>query len=303
MSNLILIFVSLVIGLLLQKVKTLPKETHVSLNVIILHVCLPALILISVPALTWESGLLSLVLVGWLIFATSYLFFSFLGKRLSWSASITGCLILTAGLGNTAFVGFPVVEAAYGARALKYAVLLDQTGTFLICSSFGIAVATMFSQGRVPKRELLKRVVVFPPFIAFAVALFLTSFGWAPSGMTKTILERLAGMLAPLALISVGLQLKVREVKQEWRLLTWGLGFKLLLAPVMIYTLYSFFDLPHEIFQIAVFEAAMGPMITASILAASYGLHPRLAGLMVGVGVPLSFLTLIFWYLILGRFS
>lgn len=275
MSNLILIFVSLIIGLLLQKVKTLPKETHVAINVIILHVCLPALTLISIPTLTWDPGLISLVLVGWLIFAASYVFFNWVGKHQGWSPSVIGCLILTAGLGNTAFVGFPVVEAAYGKEALKYAVLLDQTGTFLICSSFGIAVATMYSQGRVPKRELLKRVVVFPPFLAFAFALFLVSFGWTPEGISKTILERLAGMLAPLALISVGLQLKVREIHQEWKLLSWGLGFKLILSPLLIFTLYTLFDLPRDIFNIAVFEAAMAPMITASILAASYGLHPR----------------------------
>lgn len=296
MSNLILIFVSLLIGLLLQKVKTLPKDTYVAINIIILYVCLPAVTLISIPNLTWDPGLISLCLVGWLIFAASYLFFNQIGKKFGWGPNVTGCLILTAGLGNTAFVGFPLVEAAYGKEALKYAVLLDQMGTFLVCSSFGILVATLYSQGRVPKRELLKRVVVFPPFVAFALALLMVSFGWALEGVSKTILERLAGMLTPLALMSVGLQLRVREIRHEWKLLSWGLGFKLILSPLIIFTLYSLFDLPREIFQVAVFEAGMAPMITASILAASYGLHPRLAGLMVGVGVPLSFVTLTIWY-------
>jgi predicted permease len=45
-------------------------------------------------------------------------------------------------------------------------------------------------------------------------------------------------------------------------------------------------------------ETAMASNITASILAATYGLKPRLASMMVGYGIPISFLTLIFWYFV-----
>ena len=44
--------------------------------------------------------------------------------------------------------------------------------------------------------------------------------------------------------------------------------------------------------QVTIFEAASAPMITGSIVASEYGLDPDLSALMVGVGVPLSFLTL-----------
>jgi predicted permease len=46
-------------------------------------------------------------------------------------------------------------------------------------------------------------------------------------------------------------------------------------------------------------QSAMAPMITASILASNYGLKPKLSSMMVGVGIPLSFLSLAFWYWIL----
>ena len=44
--------------------------------------------------------------------------------------------------------------------------------------------------------------------------------------------------------------------------------------------------------NVTVFEAAMGPMIGASIVAMDHELDPPLLTLMVGVGIPLSFLTL-----------
>jgi predicted permease len=41
-------------------------------------------------------------------------------------------------------------------------------------------------------------------------------------------------------------------------------------------------------------------MITASILASSYGLKPKLSSMMIGFGIPISFITLIFWYFVLN---
>jgi predicted permease len=231
MSNLLILFVFLLIGILMQKLKTFPNEIHVFLNSLILHLFLPALIFISIPSIDWNPNMLSLT-----------------------------------------FVGLPIIEAAYGKEALKFAVVLDQTGTFLVCSSFGVWLSRHFSQGKVSRTELLKAVLLFPPFVAFGLSLLLASCGWSPSGMSLNLLEKLSFLLAPVALISVGLQLKYREIRHDWHLLLWGLGFKLIMAP----------------------------MLTSSILASSCGLHPRLAGLMVGVGVPVSFLTLSVWYQILN---
>jgi malate permease and related proteins len=56
-------------------------------------------------------------------------------------------------------------------------------------------------------------------------------------------------------------------------------------------------------FQVTVFEAAMAPMITGSIVAQEYGLDGELAALLVGVGIPISFLTLWAWFHLLARFG
>ena len=113
------------------------------------------------------------------------------------------------------------------------------------------------------------------------------------------MLERLAALLTPMALISVGLQLRWSEIHEELRYLLAGLSYKLLIAPLIILVTYSLANVDHNILRVAVLEAGMAPMITASILAASHQLRPRLAGMMVGVGVPLSFLTLGVWYYVL----
>lgn len=295
MTNLILLVLCLLIGVGLQYVKSLPKDTYLSLNSVILYVPLPALALLAIPRLQWELNLLSLCFVPWIMFALSFLFFSYLGKKLQWSDSVTGCLVITAGLGNTAFVGFPMIESYLGKEAVKYAIFLDQSGSFLIVSTVAVWVAALFASGELRKRDLARKIVFFPPFIAFTSALLLGFMGWQAEGPIEVILMRLESILMPLALISVGLQLRLKDIKTDLNYLSYGLCYKLVLFPFLIALLYRALGISGIIYQVSVLEAAMAPMITGSILAQSYGLHPRLAGSMLGLGVPLSFITVTVW--------
>lgn len=300
MTSLIILLVCLLLGIALGRIKALPANAHTTLGALILYVPLPAVCLLALPDLEWNLTLIPLALVTWIIFAMAYFLFNFLGRKFNWDQQLTGCLILTGGFCNSAFVGFPVIEALYGAEALKHAIFLDQSGSFLIVSSFGIWIALTYSSGKMRKRILFKKIILFPPFIAFILGLIGGLIGWRAEGSTREILERLASLLTPLALISVGLQLHWNEIRHELRYLIAGLSFKLIAAPLVIFVIYFFVGVEKNIFRVAVMESAMAPMITSSILAASHNLRPRLAGMMIGVGVPLSFITLGLWYTLLN---
>ena len=115
------------------------------------------------------------------------------------------------------------------------------------------------------------------------------------------LLKRVGATLVPIALVSVGYQLQLSHVRGSMQALTVGLAFKLVLGPSLILALFSAplgDTLP--VLRVTVFEAAMGPMIGASIVAMEHELDPPLVTLMVGVGIPLSFLTLPLWWYVLG---
>jgi malate permease and related proteins len=79
-----------------------------------------------------------------------------------------------------------------------------------------------------------------------------------------------------------------------------GWLFKLLVGPALILALFvGVLGASGEIMRITVFEAAMAPMIGAGIIAMQHDLDPPLVTLMVGIGIPVSFLTLpVWWYLL-----
>jgi predicted permease len=209
-------------------------------------------------------------------------------------------LMLTGSLGNTSFVGFPLLEALFGVGALSVGVLVDQPGTFLVAGTLGVATAAFFSGADVSAKKILRKVLSFPPFIALLLA-FAFRFMALPSE-AYTVLDRMGATLVPLALLSVGMQLHfdTEKIKANFKYLCWGLGFKLVLAPLCFIGLYvGLFQQRGESVLITLVESAMAPMITAGILAIEYDLDTDLASLMVGIGIPLSLLSVPAWAWIL----
>lgn len=297
MDNLLLIFLCLAIGLVLQKVKSFPANSYHVLNQFVICISLPAIAFYFIPEIKVDQSLLFPLAVAWITFVGSFIFFNILGKCFGWSRKLIGCLILTAGLGNTAFVGFPVIEALYGKEGIKTAIIIDQPGTFVILSTLGIATAAIYSKGKPNFSDILKKVFLFPPFVAFLLASIINLMDLHFIDTFQSVFQKLGSTVTPLALISVGLQLRVERKSKHWQFLFLGLGYKLMLLPALIYLLYvKVFEAKGIPIQISIIEAAMAPMITAAIVSASYGLKPRLSSMMIGFGIPISFITLAFWY-------
>jgi predicted permease len=115
----------------------------------------------------------------------------------------------------------------------------------------------------------------------------------------QAVLLKLGSIVTPLALLSVGLQLTFDRKSKHWKFLRLGLFYKLILAPFIILVLYVFILKQHsEAIKITLMEMAMAPMITGAILASTYGLKPKLSSMMIGFGIPISFVTLAVWYFI-----
>jgi predicted permease len=297
-TNLILLAVAFLAGILLRKTGRFPDSTPFALNGFVVHVSLPALTLLHIHRLQFDRTLLLTALMPWLFFGAAWAFFRVAGKVAGLPARTIGALILVAGLGNTSFVGLPMIEAWYGKEWLGVGVVADQLGSFLVLSTMGILTATAYSSGAATARELVRRVVLFPPFQALLLALLIRPVTY-PDAMVA-VLQKLGDTLTPLALASVGFQLRFRLSPGVARPLALGLLFKLLLAPAFIALLYVVvLRQGGPVIRVTIFEAAMAPMITAGIIAIDHDLDPPLVTLLLGVGIPLSFLTLAGWWWVL----
>jgi predicted permease len=295
MNNLILLIVCFALGVLLRQSRLLDADAPATLNRFIIYISLPALTLLYIHDLKISGDVVLVIAMAWIYFALAAGFFWLVGRWLALPRATVGALVLTGGLGNTSFFGLPMIEAYYGHAGLATGIVQDQLGSFLVLSTLGITVAGLYSSGRPTAGEIARRIVLFPPFIAMLVALVLIPLDYAP--WFGALLKRLGDTLAPLALVSVGFQLRLGHLAGNGGKLAIGLGFKLLLAPLLIYLFYVQLLGAHGLaMRVTLFEAAMPPMITAAILADEHDLDPQLATLMVALGLLISFVTLTGWW-------
>ena len=302
MTQLLLIPACLAIGFGLSRFVRAPDEWSRLFSKTVIWASFPALIACQLPALlasTELSWLLAIpISMAWIQFAIAGLLFWSLGSRLQLSRTTVGCLIMTVGLGNTSFVGFPLIQALHGEAGLRVALLIDQLGTFLALSTLGLVVASSYSGRSLRFNEILRRIFLFPPFAALCLTVLAWLFVPAVLDAGFSIFKIISLTLVPFALLAVGLQLNFeRSTWAKWRKpLGIGLTAKLLFVPTVFYLFYwQILEVRDLTSQVTILESAMAPMITGAIVAAEFGLEPRLASLMVSVGIPISLVSVPAW--------
>ncbi len=298
MANFILLGICFLLGIFLRKFSNIPDETPVVLNNFIIHISLPALTILYIHNVQISYKLLLPIAMAWLLFGMAIIFFRWIGSKMNWSRSIIGCMILVCGLGNTSFLGLPMIEIFFGKDGIPTGLIIDQLGSFLVLSTLGIFIASYYSGSDFNKRIILKRIFTFPPFISILIAIILLPFHYPQE--IVSVLEKLGSTLSPLALFSVGYQIRLTQFNSHKLELALGLLFKLILAPAVIYLIYYFIAQERDLtFNVTIFESAMPPMITAAIVATEFKLNKELATMLVGIGIVVSFLTLTLWWMVL----
>lgn len=294
-----ILFLLFILGIVAQLFPTLPKNIHRKINQFILFVPLPAIVLTKIPFLEITHEVIFPIASAWIIFFISAIYAYVFCKIFNYDRKTLACIILCCGLGNTSFVGYPFLRHFYGEESLKYAIFVDQPGSFLILSTFGVLVATYFSANNLNIKDIMIRLIKFPPFLVFIIALFIPKE--AIQGTTYDVLSFIGKWMIPLAILSLGLQFKLSLKTIPWQKLFAGAFYKLLLAPFIIYVLFYFILHKNgELYAISILECAMPPMITSSLLASEYDLDKDLANALPTFGILFAIPTLLFWRWLVG---
>ena len=297
-----LIFAMLAVGLACRRLRVFPDSAPAVLNQVVIVVCLPAAILLYAPRLQLDATVVVVAAVPWALLAATIGLVTVASRWLRLRRDEHAVLLLCVALGNTSFLGYPLVRALVGEDALPYAVIYDQFGAFLILSTFGLWVLARYGGDEKPTvTAIAKRIATFPPFVALLVG--LTVMPAQPPAWIADGLQRLADALLPLVVLAIGLGLQLNLPRDELKPLAAGLALKLAVLPLLALGLAPLLGLHATARDTVVLESAMPPMVTAAALAVSHGLAPRLATALVGVGIVLSLATLPAWAWLLARLA
>ena len=299
MENFIITITFLLIGMALKRMPDFSDETGNVLNMFVIYISLPALVLLKIPELIFSKNLLVPAFMPWGMLLFSCGLILLLSNLFKWERETTGCLLLLVPLGNTSFLGIPMVKAFFGEKAIPYALLYDQLGSFLALATYGSLILALYGSGndKPTLGSVIKKIISFPPFIALVTAFLLKSFPYPL--LAVNLLNILASTLVPLVMIAVGYQLTLRLSRKVTSQLCIGLSIKLIVAPLTALFFCKLVGLKGEAVRVSIFEAGMPPMVSAGALAILANLSPALTAALVGIGIVLSFGTLPILYQIL----
>jgi hypothetical protein len=290
MENFILIGIFVVLGMFLRRNNSFPKETAQVLNMFALYVSVPALVLLKVPQITLSSEniITAVVPCGMLLFSALMVILG--GYMWHWPRSTTGLLLLVVPLGNTSFMGIPMIQAFFGTAALSHLIIYDQVN-MLIFGTYGTIILSFYSNDNSLKfSTITKRILLFPPTTALIIGIALRP--WLTSEKITLCLQNAAMTIVPMVMTAIGFQLRFRLPRQMLAPLGYGLLIKLIAAPIIVLLFSRMLGITGQAVQVSIMEAGMPPMVTASAVAVIAGMETELAVALVSVGIILSFGTL-----------
>lgn len=295
-----LILFCLLAGSYFSRSKKIPEGSHKIVNAWVINLALPAVAIKYLPHIQLGQHLLLPAIAPVIVFAGGIIFVSLFLRRQAVDKATLAGMMLMAGLGNTGFVGLPLVAAYFGKDNLGTAVILDQS-TVLLFSTVGAYIAISASgKGKVTASALLLKLVRFPPLVASLLSISLLRI--IDISEIQPLVNDIAATTAPLALFSIGLQLKFNDIRSQIGQASPVLIYKLIHAPALCTIVALLFNFKGIHAQISIFQMSMPSLLSAAVIANEYDLNPKLINLIAASSIVLGLITSCFWYFV-GSFA
>lgn len=287
------IFLIIAAGWLMRKLNIV-KESWVSvLNGFTYYVSLPALIVVSF----WDINFLdkkSLEIILWSLL--SVLVFSLivflLLSILKISKNLKATVFLSATVGNTVYMGFPLVNMAFGENYLSKGVLIGVIYLIvpLLISIF--AIRYWHSNDHSLSRQL-KDFFKNPLMISVCAGIILSfiNFDIAVINSVKKSFTMLGATASPVALFTLGEFLYGKFLKKDLGLVFFVSFLKIICFPFALFLAFSYFS-KTENFQILTLLSSMPVAVTTFVIAEKFYLDKDLVGNSIFISTVLSFLII-----------
>lgn len=193
-------------------------------------------------------------------------------------------------ISNAAFLGLPLVESVFGSPGLIYASI------FIIpqrVNCFGIAI-NYFTRSE--HTNVLKKTLTQPSILATVVGIVIMLAGWRPPDLVVNTVSSIAACSTPFSMLMIGVMIESFAGENRLDKLTVRFSFlRLIVIPLVIFTVFRLAGLPRIVVGTAVLLGAMPAGTTVVLLADKYGMDPGFAGKLVLVTTVASLLTLPVW--------
>lgn len=199
-------------------------------------------------------------------------------------------------LGNTLFLGVPLVYGALGQEYSNKAILYDQ-----ICTAIPLAVLTPLimsigGKGAFTIRSVTIRLSSNPLFLALLAGLIFKFMPFSIDDWIFVPIKQLGACATPVALFAIGVQMSIGDIKTEWKNTSIVLFWGMIIVPALVFALItlSHIEITNN-WRMALLESAMPPLISSAAVIMRAGLNNKIAVSSIAFGIFASAFTIPMW--------
>lgn len=287
----VILFTIVVLGYALCKLGYMGDKFDQKLSSIVIDVTCPALILSSVMGaeLPDRSLILPLLGIGFLTYILLLVFGFWVPRFVAKSRDEQGMIGFALMFANVGFIGYPIVSAIFGPKAVFYAALLNIPNTFFIFTA-----GVMLVKGEYNMKSLSAKVLFSPAMIAAFVAALMVAFGVRTPDIIARPVTMVGNITIPAALMVIGssmARLPLKEIIGSPKVYVASL-LRLVVVPLSVYFLFRFCGVSDVINNINTVIIAMPVASYGTMFCLKYGRNPSLMTEMTFVTTLGSILTI-----------
>lgn len=285
------LLVAISIGYVLNKKNVLNEHVNKSISSLIINVTCPALIIYSVcKQEAVNSEVLKLLGFGGLIYLVLPILSMLIIRMLRVKKSSRGVYELLLIFANVSFMGFPVVQAVYGEKAVFFINILNMPFNLLIFT-YGIWLIQRNSH---TKLKLDYKNFVSIGVISSVISLFIYFLQIPMPSFLTEALGFIGGITTPLSMIAIGgiiADFSIREIASEKKMILLSI-VKLAIFPFIGYFAAKIIFQDPTLVGVITLSLGMPSGALCVMMCQKHGADAKVASIGVFMTTMLSLLTI-----------
>jgi malate permease and related proteins len=214
-------------------------------------------------------------------------------KLLVWSNPTQGSFLLAAMVGNTGYLGYPVILTLVGTQYFAWAIFYDTLGSTLGAYGLGAVLAAQFGMSAQSHQLLFMAILKNPALWSFWLGLGLRSVA-LPFAVEQTF-HMGAWTVIALSLLLLGMRLSQLTSWKSVKQASVSLSIKMLIVPLVVGISLPWLGVTGWTRLVLVLQSAMPPAFATLVLTEAYDLDRELTVTALAIGSIAILLLLPIW--------
>jgi len=289
-STFAVILIIMAIGYLIKQIGWVSTDNIKGFNTIVMNIALPCLMFNSLY--TFDLSMISTlgtipiigVCCGILMAIITFLIFNLLkiDETKKWS------LLTAVVIGNTGFIGFPVIMGIFGETGFLRAVFFNLADNLMFVIIYTLLIVKFNGE----YRKIINKILHMPFIWGILIGLTFNIFNIPIGDVLSTTISYLGDITIPLILLTIGLSMQFDKIKEDLNLSLLATALKLFIYPIIALIILSI--IPMNTFEnnIILIQGGMPAAMVTLSLAIEFDLDTNLATNTIVISTLLSLITL-----------